>query len=145
MQTKSGNTFYLVIDYDKPIDEDAEMYETYFLNLVDERDLLSLMSEEEMPTATPQVIYVTPEPTTPPAPTPVPTTAPVETEKPTEKQEKNPVLGIVALVLIVAVGGGAAFYFLKGKGKKSGAPASSGYDFDDDDVEDEPEESDSEK
>ena len=147
MQTKSGNTFYLVIDYDKPIDEDAEMYETHFLNLVDERDLLSLMSEEEMPTATPQVIYVTPEPTTPPAPTPVPTTAPVETEKPTEKQEKNPVLGIVALVLIVAVGGGAAFYFLKGKGKKSGAPASSGYDFDDDDEEeDEPEEeSDSEK
>ena len=73
--------------------------------------------------------------------------APVETEKPTEKQEKNPVLGIVALVLIVAVGGGAAFYFLKGKGKKSGAPASSGYDFDDDDEEeDEPEEeSDSEK
>ena len=36
MQTKSGNTFYLVIDYDKPIDEDAEMYETYFLNLVDD-------------------------------------------------------------------------------------------------------------
>lgn len=25
MQTKSGNTFYLVIDYDKPIDEDAEL------------------------------------------------------------------------------------------------------------------------
>ena len=54
MQTKSGNTFYLVIDYDKPIDEAAEMYETYFLNLVDERDLMALMSEEEKPTATPQ-------------------------------------------------------------------------------------------
>lgn len=35
LQTKSGNTFYLVIDYDKPIDEEAELYETYFLNLVD--------------------------------------------------------------------------------------------------------------
>ena len=148
MQTKSGNIFYLVIDYDKPIDEDAEMYETYFLNLVDERDLLSLMSEEEMPTATPQVIYVTPEPTTPPEPTPVPTTAPVETEKPEEKQEKNPMMGILAIVLILAVGGGAAFYFLKGKGKKTGNQAPSGYDFDDDEDEDEDEpeaESDSEK
>ena len=47
LQTKSGNTFYLVIDYDKPIDEEAELYETYFLNLVDERDLLALMSDEE--------------------------------------------------------------------------------------------------
>lgn len=140
MQTKSGNTFYLVIDYDKPIDADAEMYETYFLNLVDERDLMALMSEEEMPTATPQVIYVTPEPTAPPVPTPVPTTAPVETEKPSEKNDKSPITGILALVLILAAGGGAAFYFLKGKGKGGASKASSGYDFDDDDDEDEEEE-----
>ena len=140
MQTKSGNTFYLVIDYDKPIDADAEMYETYFLNLVDERDLMALMSEEEMPTATPQVIYVTPEPTTPPAPTAAPTTIPIETEQPSAKSDKSPITGILALVLIVAAGGGAAFYFLKGKGKGSSSKASSGYDFDDDDDEDEEEE-----
>ena len=47
VQSKNGNTFYLVIDYDKPIDEEAEIYETHFLNLVDERDLLALMSDEE--------------------------------------------------------------------------------------------------
>lgn len=140
MQTKSGNTFYLVIDYDKPIDADAEMYETYFLNLVDERDLMALMSEEEMPTATPQVIYVTPEPTTQPAPTAAPTTIPIETEQPSAKSDKSPITGILALVLIVAAGGGAAFYFLKGKGKGSTSKASSGYDFDDDDDEDEEEE-----
>lgn len=140
MQTKSGNVFYLVIDYDKPIDEDAEMYETYFLNLVDERDLMALMSEEEMPTATPQVIYVTPEPTMQPAATPVPTPIPAETDPPAEKNEKNQMTGILALVLILAAGGGAAFYFLKGKGKKGPSKASS-YDLDDaEEEEEEPEE-----
>ena len=33
VETKDGNTFYVVIDYDKPVDEDANLYETYFLNL----------------------------------------------------------------------------------------------------------------
>ena len=32
-----------MIDYDKPLDEDGERYETYFLNLVDEADLLALI------------------------------------------------------------------------------------------------------
>ncbi len=138
MQTKSGNTFYLVIDYDKPIDEAAEMYETYFLNLVDERDLMSLMSEEEMPTATPQIVYVTPEPTVQPVPTPVPT--PVTTEDPNAKPEKNQMTGIIALVVIVAAIGGIAFYFLKNKGKGTKQKSASGFDFDDDDDEDEDEE-----
>lgn len=137
MQTKSGNVFYLVIDYDKPIDEDAEMYETYFLNLVDERDLLSLMSEDEMPTATPQVIYVTPEPTIQPTATPVPTSVPVATEPPAEKPEKNQTTGILALVLIIAAIGGAAFYFLKVKGKSGASKPSSSYDLDDDDEDEE--------
>ncbi|MBQ8537929.1 MAG: DUF4366 domain-containing protein, partial [Clostridia bacterium] len=30
VQTNGGNTFYIVIDYDKPVDEDGEQYETYF-------------------------------------------------------------------------------------------------------------------
>ena len=49
VQTKNGNTFYIVIDYDKPVDEDEEQYQTYFLNLVDERDLMDLMEEEDLP------------------------------------------------------------------------------------------------
>lgn len=36
VQTSGGNTFYIVIDYDKPTDEDGEQYQTYFLNMVDE-------------------------------------------------------------------------------------------------------------
>ena len=140
MQTKSGNTFYLVIDYDKPIDEDAEMYETYFLNLVDERDLLSLMTEEEQPSPTPQIVYVTPEPTAVPQATATPAPTPVTTEDPNAKQEKNPVTGIIALVVIVAAGGGIAFWFVKSKGKNSKQNSASGFDFDDDDEEDEEEE-----
>ena len=36
VQTKNGNTFFIVIDYDAPINEDEEQYQTYFLNMVDE-------------------------------------------------------------------------------------------------------------
>ena len=42
IQTKNGNTFYIVIDYDAPINEDEEQYQTYFLNMVDESDLLAV-------------------------------------------------------------------------------------------------------
>ena len=37
------DTLYIVIDYDKPTDEDGEQYQTYFLNMVDEADLLAAM------------------------------------------------------------------------------------------------------
>ena len=115
LQTKSGNTFYLVIDYDKPIDEDAELYETYFMNLVDERDLLSLMSDEEVeayeaepdPTPTPQIVYVTPEPTVAPEP--------VATDPEPEKTDNSKMTGIIALVAILAIGGIAVFLFTKKK------------------------------
>ena len=40
VQTAGGNTFYIVIDYDKPVDEEGEQYETYFFSVVDEADLL---------------------------------------------------------------------------------------------------------
>ena len=41
VHTSGGATFYFVIDYDKPVDEEGEQYETYFLNVVDEADLLA--------------------------------------------------------------------------------------------------------
>ena len=43
VETKGGNTFYIVIDYDKPVDEEGEQYHTYFLNMVDEADLLAAL------------------------------------------------------------------------------------------------------
>ena len=134
LQSKSGNTFYLVIDYDKPIDEEAEMYETYFLNLVDERDLLTLMSDEEkeeVPTPTPQIIYVTPEPTVVPAAT----TPPADTDK-TDKP--NQMTAIIALIGIIALVAGGVFVMRKSKGR-SGPRADNDFDLGDDDDADETE------
>lgn len=135
LQSKSGNTFYLVIDYDKPIDEEAEMYETYFLNLVDERDLLALMSDEEkeeVPTPTPQVIYVTPEPTAVPLPTAVPTEPPAEPEqKPDQMTAIIALVGIIALVII------GVFVLKKNKGTGGKMRADSELDLEEDDEENE--------
>ena len=44
IETRNGNTFYIVIDYDKQLDEEEERYQTYFLNPVDEADLLAPVS-----------------------------------------------------------------------------------------------------
>ena len=131
LQSKAGNTFYLVIDYDKPIDEEAEMYETYFLNLVDERDLLALMSDEEkeeVPTPTPEIIYVTPEPTAVPAPTPVVT-------EPEPEKKPDQMTAIIALAAIVLLGGGGAIFMLKNKGKGGKNRADNDFVLDDDDDE----------
>ncbi len=127
VQSKNGNTFYLVIDYDKPIDEEAEIYETHFLNLVDERDLLALMSDEEkeeVPTPTPQIVYVTPVPTA----VPVPTAPPAE-----EPPKKNPASAMIALVGLLALGGIAAFVFLKNKGNANAPRRDTDFDLEDDD------------
>ncbi len=43
VETRNGNTLYIIIDYDKLLDEKEERYQTYFLNPVDEADLLSLL------------------------------------------------------------------------------------------------------
>ena len=136
LQTKSGNTFYLVIDYDKPIDEEAELYETYFLNLVDERDLLALMSDEEkeaVPTPTPEIIYVTPEPTA----VPIATAPPVQPDTPQTTPDR--MTALMALAAIVAIGGvGAAVFF--GRKKRSAAHRpDNDFDMGDDEDEDEQE------
>ena len=138
LQSKAGNTFYLVIDYDKPIDEEAEMYETYFLNLVDERDLLALMSDEEkeeVPTPTPEIIYVTPEPTAVPAPTPVVT-------EPQPEKKPDQMTAILALAAMVVLGVGAAVFFMKNKGAGGKNRADNDFILDEDDEETDEEASD---
>ena len=133
VQSKAGQTYYLIIDFDQPIDEENEIYETYFLNMVDDRDLMSVLTDEEIvPTPTPQVIYVTPEPTVAPIPTVAPTEEPVVTEsekKPTVDQQQVIILGVGLVALA-----GLAFWFIKNQGNKK---KTSGFvDEDEYDVED---------
>lgn len=137
LQSKAGNTFYLVIDYDKPIDEEAEMYETYFLNLVDERDLLALMSDEEkeeVPTPTPEIIYVTPEPTALPAPT----AAPAEPEKEDKPNQMTAIIALIGIVALVIVG---VVVLKKNKGGGARTIPDNDFDLRDEDSEEESEES----
>ena len=132
LQSKAGNTFYLVIDYDKPIDEEAEMYETYFLNLVDERDLYDLIGEKDMPTPspTPQIIYASPVPTA------VPTAVPVAETEP--KKDTSQAAALAALFALLAIGGAAGFLYLKNKAEKKKRMPTADFDLDgDDDDEDE--------
>ena len=109
VQTRAGETYYLVIDYDKPIDAENEIYETYFLNLVDDRDLMSVVSADEIvATPTPQIVYVTPEPAQSPA-----QTTPVVVE-----DEGNAALPVLVLLGAAAVGG-VGFWCVK-KQKEAG-------------------------
>ena len=104
--SRNGEVYYLVIDYDKPIDQEGDLYETYFLNAVDDRDLLAVLEEDEIPTPTPTVV-----PTT--APTPIPVVQP-EPEPESEPDNSAAMLGVIVILLIA--GGGAAFWFIKHKG-----------------------------
>ena len=139
VQSRNGQTYYMVIDYDKPIDEANEIYETYFLNMVDDRDLMSVLTDEEIvPTPTPQIIYVTPEPTAAPQPTQQPT----EPEK--KKTDSSAVL-LLLLIVLLAGGGFAAWYFMNQK--KNTVPQLPEYDEDElemDESEDEAESTDDE-
>ena len=133
VQARNGATFYLIIDYDKPIDEDAELYETYFLNLVDERDLLALLSDEELPSPTPEVIVVTPEPTAAPAATAVPADATTNKQSDSTKS-----LLLLAVVAVLGLGGACIFLLLK---QKKAAPQPSPEIYLEDDAEEEGEHS----
>lgn len=124
IETKNGAIFYIVIDYDKPVDEDSNLYETYFLNLVDEADLMALLETEETPVtcsctqrcavgqinmyceicATSMVDCIGTEPETEP-------TVP-ETEPPVEEEESNG-SAVLAIVLFIAMVGAFGFYYLK--------------------------------
>lgn len=131
VQTRAGETYFLIIDYDKPIDEENEIYETYFLNLVDDHDLLSVIEDESLiPTPTPQIVYVTPEPTEAPRATPIPIA----------DDEEND-MGSMALLLVgVAAIGGAGLWFFKSRKKDKADNTMPDYDEYEFEEEEEPEE-----
>ena len=146
VQSKNGNTFYIVID------RNGETENVYFLNLVDEADLMALMESEEGETAVPTCSctdkcvvgaintnceicrtnmsectgkepVVEPEPEQP--------TEPVE--EPDEKKSAN-FLPLI-IVLIAGAGGFAVYWFKfrKPKTKTTGNSDLDDYDFGQDD------------
>ena len=143
VESKNGSTFYLVIDH--------ATGDVYFLNLVDEADLLALLEDEgyevecdcavkcapgEVDTSCPvcrtdlnECTGAEPEPT--PEPTETPTTAP----EPEENGSFN-AAALLPIALIVVLGAGGAYYFLKVRKRKpdtSGTTGLDDYDFPEDD------------
>lgn len=133
VQTKNGNTFYIVIDYDAPINEEEEQYKTYFLNVVDDRDLFALLDDEdanELKTCICDDKCVAGDVNTDclvcktnmsecTGTEPVPET-PTEDEPPvTEEPKQSSNMGmIIAIVAIAGIGGASYYYFKFIKGKK---------------------------
>ena len=144
VQSKNGNTFYIVID------RNGETENVYFLNLVDEADLMALMESEDGETAAPTCSctdkcvvgaintnceicrtnmsectgkepVVDPEPTEP-------------VEEPTEEPKSTNFMPII-VVLILGAGGFAVYWFKfrKPKAKTSGSSDLDDYDFGEDD------------
>ena len=150
VQTSGGNTFYIVIDYDKPVDEEGEQYETYFFSVVDEADLLAAAEAAGVEQAVcscsekceagavntdcavcsvnmSKCVGVEPEP------------EPTETEEPAPEEaepETGGNTGMLLLILAVAgIGGMAAFYFkvLRPKQQQAAEPEE---DYGEEDYED---------
>lgn len=144
VQTRNGETFYIIIDYDKPTDEDGNQYETYFLNLVDEADIQALLEEAgivatcdctdkcvagSVNTACAicsvnmtECVGKEAEPVTEPS-EPAEPTEPVE--EPTGEVQPT---AILALVLVIGVVGAGIFFFIKNK--KSGSKTKGKTDLD---------------
>ena len=112
MVTKNGNYFYLVIDRD-----DKGESTVHFLNQVDERDLFSLMDEDEAAAMKEELAA---EEAAKQAAENPPVATPSETETEVQEPEKKPAGSMLPalIVLILVLGGGGAFFFLQLTKKK---------------------------
>lgn len=146
IEDREGNIFYLVIDYDAPVNEAEEQYKTYFLNPVDTEDLAALAEKagEEPIVCTcmeqcqpgkidmncpvcasnmTECIGTEPEPVEEPA-------APVE--EPVVQEKKAGINPAMLLLVFVILGGSCVavyFKFFKGKGKSSPSADEDDYDY----------------
>ena len=149
VEGRDGNTFYIVIDYDSPVNDKEEQYKTYFLNKVDEADLAALVEQGEpttcgctvkchagaVNTSCPvcsinmtECVGKEPEPEKP--------EEPAAPDPDPEPEKQGGVNGLLAMVLAMALAGGGAVYFLKFKKKKPDTKGSADledYDYGDED------------
>lgn len=158
VQSKNGNYFYLVID------RSGDTENVYFLNLVDEADLLALMDEDDTTDTAVQCTceekcvigaidtncsvcrtdlsectgkQTTTEPE-PEATTSTDTDTSSEDTATTEKKSNSPML--LLLLVLIGAGGGAAFYWFKVKNNKpqnKGSADLDDYDYGQDDEDEE--------
>ena len=148
VQSKNDNTFYIVIDRDKDTDN------VYFMNLVDEADLMALMEDGEVTlkcTCKTRCEAGNVDTTCPVCKNNMTECTGEEQEKETEMatepatdetkktESKGSAAPIVMLLLIVVLGAGGAVYYLKFRKPKTdtkGPVDLDDYDFGDEDDED---------
>ena len=151
LETKDGTVFYLVIDYDSPVNEEEEQYQTYFLNLVDAADLAALVGEEEAepeeqapplcscrehcqvgkidttcPVCTADLtacLGEEPEPEPEPEP---------EVQQPAEEPEEGSSSAVAAVILLLVILAGGAVFVVKLLRRKEKAPSRPPEDDDED-------------
>ena len=145
VETKSGNVFYLVIDHSTG--------DVYFLNLVDESDLLALLEDEgyeaecdcevkceagavntDCPVCRNDLKGCKGE-----EPEPTPTPTPAADSEPEDDGGFNAAT-LLPIALIILLGAGGVYYILKARKKKpdtSGDTDLDDYEFPEDDEEDE--------
>ena len=148
VQSKNDNTFYIVIDRDKDTDN------VYFMNLVDEADLMALMEDGEVTlkctcktrceagnvdTTCPVCKNNMTECTGEEQEKEVETTAEPTVDETEKTESKGSAAPVMLLLLIVVLGAGGAVYYLKFRKPKTdtkGPVDLDDYDFGDEDDED---------
>lgn len=137
IQSKNGNTFYIVIDKDSKGKENV-----YFMNLVDEYDMMAFAEDfpEGVTVETPDGEQV--EPVTDADGNVIENPDDTSVEEKDDKTEKNEGEGggnntLLILVGVLALAGGGAFYYFKVYKAKPKAPKQSLYDEDEEEYEEE--------
>lgn len=152
VQSKNDNTFYIVIDHDKDSDN------VYFMNLVDEADLMALIEDGEVTvkcTCEERCVAGNVDTTCPVCKSDMTQCTGVEQEEPEEAVEIEPteepaqedsgktnMTPVLAVLLVMILGAGGAVYYLKLRKQKPDTKGSvdlDDYDFGDEDEDEEEE------